>query len=139
MDQKMLGPLRRVMTEFIRADSRQIMLMRPNIERTSSGGIKKASWTMLEEQTFRLVPYKRRLTDLVKIVADGEIPNIQYALTGFWNADIQRWDEFTLDGAYYRVQGLEPHTAVEEITDRKVAQLLVLDKAGVEWDDEAQP
>lgn len=139
MDQKMLGPLRRVMAEFIRADSRQIMLMRPNIERTASGGIKKASWTMLPEQTFRLVPYKRRLTDLVKVVADGEIPHIQYALTGFWNADLQRWDEFTLDGAYYRVQGLEPHTAVEEITDRKVAQLVVLDKAGVEWDNEAQP
>jgi hypothetical protein len=42
-------------------------------------------------------------------------------------------DEFTLDGVFYRVQGLEPHTDDEVHTDRKVAQLIALDAAGVTW------
>jgi len=133
MDRKMIPHLRRVMEEFIKSDSRQIMLQRPTLEKTPAGGFKKAAWNVLPEQTFRLIPYKRRLTDLVRAMASGEIPHIQYVLVGLWNADVQRMDEFELDGAYYRVQGLEPHTAAEEYTDRKVAQLVVLDKAGVDW------
>lgn len=133
MDQKMLGPLRKVMTEFINADAKKIRLQRPAFEKTPTGGFKKAAWEVLPEQTIRLVPYKRRLTDLVKQMASGEIPHIYYVLVGYWNCDVQRMDEFELDGAYYRVMGLEPHTAVEASTDRKVAQLEVIDKAGVEW------
>lgn len=133
MDQRMTKALRKVMTEFIKADGRSIRLQRPSLERTPTGGFRKAAWEVKPEQTFRLVPYKRRLTDLVKQMADGEIPHILYVLVGYWDADVERMDEFELDGAYYRVMGLEPHTAVESITDRKVAQLVVLDKAGVEW------
>lgn len=133
MDKMMTAALRKVMAEFIRADGREIRLQRPVLEKTPSGGFRKASWGVLDPQTFRLVPYKRRLTDLVRNMASGEIPHLLYVLVGLWNCDVQRMDEFELDGAYYRVQGLEPHTAVEEFTDRKVAQLVVLDRAGVEW------
>lgn len=133
MDNKMIKPLRKVMAEFIKADSREIMLHRPTLEATPTGGFKKASWEVLPAQTFRLVPYKRRLTDLVKTVAPGEIPYLLYVLVGFYDADIKRMDEFELDGAYYRVQGLEPHTAVELYTDRKVAQMVLLNAEGVEW------
>lgn len=133
MDKKMLAPLRRVMEEFILADSREIILIRPALEKTPTGGWRRAAWGPLPAQQMRLVPYKRRLSDLVKVMANGEIPNIPYVLVCLWDADIERFDEFVLDGAYYRVEGLEPHTAVETYTDRKVAQLTVLDKAGVQW------
>ncbi|MGX9924109.1 hypothetical protein ACWIG4_30145 [Streptomyces sp. NPDC002248] len=121
------------MREFILSDSRQIRLQRPVFEKTPTGGYKKSAWEVLPEQTFRLVPYKRRLTDLVTSVADGEIPTLLYVLVGFWDADMKRMDEFELDGSYYRIQSLEPHTAVEEYTDRKVAQLTSLQPEGVEW------
>lgn len=133
MDKQMAGPLRKVMAAFIRADSRSIVLRRPSHEKTDTGGFRKSGFVPLPAQDFRLVPYKRRLTDMVRNMQNGEIPNLLYVLVGFHNADVQRNDEFELDGAYYRVQGLEPHTAVEEYTDRKVAQLMVLDKAGVTW------
>lgn len=133
MDKTMNDALRRVMAEFIRVDGREIRLQRPTLEKTPTGGFRKAAWEVLPPQTFRLVPYKRRLTDMVKQVADGEIPILYYVLVGLWNANIERMDEFELDGAYYRVMGLEPHTAVERFTDRKVAQLVVRNKDGVEW------
>lgn len=133
MDKMMIPALRRVMAEFIAADSRSIELQRPKLEKTPTGGFKKAAWEILPAQNFRLVPYKRRLTDLVKNMANGEIPHIAYVMVCPWDSDIKRLDEFDMDGAYYRVQGLEPHTAVQEYTDRKVAQVVVLDKEGVEW------
>lgn len=133
MDRPMAEALRKVMKAFIAADSRSIQLQRPVLEKTPTGGFKKAAWEVRPAQNFRLVPYKRRLTDIVKTMANGEIPYLLYVMVGEYNADIQRMDEFELDGAYYRVQGLEPHTAVEQYTDRKVAQLVVLDKDGVDW------
>lgn len=121
------------MAAFIAADSRSIPLMRPSFERTPTGGFKKSAWTVQAAQDFRLVPYKRRLTDLVSNMAAGELPHLMYVLVGTYNCNIERMDEFELDGAFYRVQGIEPHTGVEAYTDRKVAQLVVLDKDGVEW------
>lgn len=133
MDRKMVVPLRRQMKAFIDADHREISLKRPQLEKTDTGGFTKGNWLVLPAQRFRLVPYKRRLTDIVTSRANGELPYLLYVLIGMYDADIKRMDEFELDGAYYRVQGLEPHTAVEEFTDRKVAQLSVLDESGVEW------
>lgn len=133
MDKKMVPHLRKVMQAFIDSDSRSIQLQRPVFERTPTGGFKRAAWEVQPAQNFRLVPYKRRLTDLVHNTANGETPYLKYVLVGRWDADVQRNDEFDMDGAFYRVQGLEPHTAVEEYTDRKVAQLVLLDKDGVDW------
>lgn len=133
MDNTMIPELRAIMNEFIRADERRVVLQRPTFEETSTGGYRKGAFTPLAEQGFRMVPYKRRLTDLVKVKDEGEIPNIAYVLVARWNADVQRMDEFTLDGGYYRIQGLEPHTNERTTTDRVVAQVIVLDEEGVEW------
>lgn len=133
MDATMTPYLRDVMREFINADGRQIILQRPTFSKTETGGYVKGSFTSLPPQTFRLVMYKRRLTDLTTTKADGEIPILPYVLIGYYNSDIQRMDEFTLDGTYYRVQGLEPHTNDRVHTDRVVAQLVALDVAGISW------
>lgn len=133
MDATMTPYLRDVMREFINADGRKITLRRPHFSVTPTGGYAKNDFVSLPPQTFRLVMYKRRLTDLTTPKADGEIPILPYVLVGYYNSDIQRMDEFTLDGTYYRVQGLEPHTNDRVHTDRVVAQLIALDVAGISW------
>lgn len=133
MDATMAAALRPVMAEFIKADGRSIVLRRPTFNKTASGGYLKTDFASLPAQTFRLVPYRRRLTDLVTPQADGEIPTMPYTLVGFWNCDLQRMDEFTLDGVYYRVTGIEPHTNDRAHTDRVVAQLIALNADGVTW------
>lgn len=132
MDATMAWALRKVMAEFIRADGRSITLMRPTLTKTGTGGYDKGSFAAQAPQTFRLVMYRRRLTDLTTPKADGEIPTIPYVLVGAFNSNVERMDEFLLDGVYYRIQGLEPHTTTP-YTDRKVAQLIALDQGGVTW------
>jgi hypothetical protein len=133
MDSTMTDALRKVMAEFIRADGRLITLNRPEFSTTGTGGYVKGNYQALAPQLFRLVPYRRRLTDLTTPKADGEIPTLPYVLVGAYNTNIQRMDEFVLDGVYYRVQGLEPHTNDRVHTDRVVAQLIALDAARVTW------
>lgn len=133
MDATMTGPLRKVMAAFIKADGRSITLQRPSFSHTSTGGYVKGGFQALPPQVFRLVMYRRRLTDLTTPKSDGEVPTLPYVLVGVYNSNIQRMDEFTLDGAYYRVQGIEPHTNDRVHTDRVVAQLIALDQAGVTW------
>lgn len=133
MDKLMIPHLRKVMAEFIRADGRTISLMRPTFTKTPTGGYIKGTFTPVAPQQFRLVMYRRRLTDLTTPKADGEVPTLPYVLVGAFSSDIERMDEFTLDGVYYRVQGLEPHTNDRVHTDRVVAQLIALDQGGVTW------
>lgn len=139
MDNTMIPELRKILREFILADERRIILQRPTFAETATGGYVKGNFVAQPEQSFRMVPYKRRLTDLVKMKDEGEIPNIPYILVGFWNCNLQRMDEFFLEGAYYRVQALEPHTGdgqnldARAHTDRVVAQLVGLDRENVTW------
>lgn len=134
MDATMADALRVVMKEFILADGHQIVLQRPTFHTSATGGYVKGTFTpIMPAQWFRLVPYRRRLTDLVTPQADGQVPTIPYTLVGLYNSNIQPMDEFTLNGAYYRVQGLEPGTNYRTTTDRVVAQLIALDQAGVTW------
>lgn len=134
MDATMAWALRTVMGEFIQADGHLITLQRPTFSTSSSGGYVKGSFTPITPaQTFRLVPYRRRLTDLTTPQADGEIPTIPYVLVGVYNSNIRQMDEFILNGVYYRVQGIEPGTNDVATTDRIVAQLIALDSSRVEW------
>lgn len=138
MDSKMAPFLRKVMAEFIEADGRLITLQRPTFTKTATGGYVKGNYVTLPPQLFRLVMYRRRLTDLTTPKADGEVPTLPYVLVGAFDSDVERMDEFVLDGVYYRIQGLEPHTTTP-YTDRKVAQLIALDRDGVTWASAGSP
>jgi hypothetical protein len=133
VDATMASALRKVMAEFIKADGRSITLMRPTFAKTGTGGYQKKSFAAQTPQIFRLVMYRRRLTDLTTPKADGEIPTLPYVLVGAFDSNVERMDEFSLDGVYYRIQGLEPHTTTP-YTDRKVAQLIALDQGDVTWE-----
>lgn len=124
--------LRKVMAAFIEADGRSISLKRPTFTKTPTGGYVKGNYVDVPPQVFRLVMYRRRLTDLTTPKADGEVPTLPYVLVGAFDSDVERMDEFVLDGVYYRIQGLEPHTT-GPYSDRKVAQLIGLDGTRVTW------
>lgn len=138
MDAKMAPFLRKVMAAFIEADGREITLMRPEFTKTPTGGYAKGNFQARPPQVFRLVMYRRRLTDLTTPKADGEVPTLPYVLVGAFGSDVERMDEFTLDGVYYRIQGLEPHTTTP-YSDRVVAQLIALDREGVTWASPVSP
>ena len=121
------------MAAFIEADGRDVVLHRPEFTETATGGYVKGEYSDIPSQRFRLVPYRRRLTDLTTPQADGEVPTLPYVLVGNYNCNLQRMDEFTLDGVFYRVQGLEPKTNDRLHTDRVVAQLIALDEGAVTW------
>lgn len=134
MDLQMLLMLRQVMREFILANYRTIQLRRPHFSKTEAGGYVRSNWEVVEPQQFRLIPFKRRITDQALEVADGEIPNLPYVLVGFHDCNLKRNDEFFYNGGYYRVLGVEPNTEDRVHTDRVMAQLKYLGKEGVMWD-----
>jgi hypothetical protein len=130
----MAPALRKVMAAFIAADARSIVLQRPTFTETSTGGYQKSVYTAINPaQIFRLVPYRRRLTDLVTPTADGEVPTIPYVLVGAYNANILPMDELNYSGTFYRVQAIEPGTNDPTTTDRIVAQVIALDESRVTW------
>lgn len=94
-----------------------------------AGGWKKGPVQNIAPQTMRLVPYKRRLSSLTDHTSDGDIPNVQYSLVATIDADVQRWDEFTLNGAEYKVMGIEPKTQIRDIADRVTILIEIRDKA----------
>lgn len=128
MDITNVRALRRVMGAFIRADLRMVSLSRKKKIDSGAGSWVWGDAQTLPPQPFRLVPMKRRLSDLTSDTQDGRIPAIDYVLVGQWNADILVGDEFTLNSTQYKIVGIEPHTNERSHTDRVVAQLEVRDK-----------
>jgi len=123
LDIKGLNVLRRNAEAFIRADPIMVTLERTTKVESGAGGFVKSGPTALPPQRFRLVPWKRRLTDFTARTANGAIPVTQYALVGNVRVDINRDDRFTYQGDVYIVDSLEPKTADRSRSDRVVALL----------------
>lgn len=126
LDLKALPVLRKNMDAFIRADPLDIVLVRTEKKRTVSGGYVQVAPTPLPPQQFRLVPFKRRLSNFVARTDDGEIPGEDWVLVGRINVDIQRDDTFTYNGDEYRIISIEPKTDDRSKTDRVVAEVQML-------------
>lgn len=110
LDLKALPVLRRNMAAFIAADPLMISLIRTPLVETAAAGYVKGSPVTLAPQQFRLGTFKRRLTPYTAITANGQIPVMSYILIGRYTADIQRDDEFYLNGDHYTVISIEPKT-----------------------------
>lgn len=102
---------RRLIKAHIRAESVQLVLMRPTFVKTDSGGLKKGEPTPIAAQTMRLIPFKRRLTVITRDTPDGNIINLAYVLLGEHDADVEVGDFFQWDGGWYDVQSIEPNRA----------------------------
>lgn len=114
---------RRLLKAFIDAQPVDITLVRRVRVETPAGG-----WTLEEPaevppQRFRLVPFKRRLTHQTEDNQDGSFPRLPYVLVGNWNADVQREDEFDMNGHRYRVVDLEPNSHDRTQNDRITVEL----------------
>lgn len=118
-----LAELRTNMKEFIRADYRDIELERPSKQRTDAGSWIEGNLVPMAPQRFRLIPAKRRAANAEIDSQDGNIPAQEWTLIGYWNADIQADDEFTLNGDRYKVIQITPDTGEREFTDRVTALL----------------
>ena len=120
---------RKNLTAFIAADSVSVSLTRyPRID-DGAGGWVKGPPTIIAPQVMRLVPYKRRLSTLTDMVTAGEIPNVQYSLIAQYNADVERYDEFDLNGEAMKVIGVEPKSHIPEMSDRLTILIEIRDTA----------
>lgn len=102
---------RKLTREFINAEPQRIKILRPNLVQTPAGGLTKSDPHPLEEQTFRLVPFKKRLTKMTRDTPDGNIINLEYVLIGEYDADVKPGDYFEFETGMYDVISIEPNRA----------------------------
>lgn len=88
----------RLMERYINLDYIPIVLHRPTWTVTAAGGRVISGETVLEEQKFSFMPFKRRLTiELAKAnlkTGEDETSLIEYVLIGTPEADIEKNDYF---------------------------------------------
>lgn len=91
----------RITKAFIAADARSVTLLRSVRTSDGAGGYATSDPEEVPPQVLRLLPQEDGAT--ARTTADGEAATPQYVLTGQTGADIQRFDEFVLDGRRYQV------------------------------------
>lgn len=123
LDLKAMPTLRQNLKEFIKADPISIVFTRPTLSKTSSGGYLKTASVTITRQTFRLVPFKRRLSNTQSTTQMGNVGIIDYVLVGTWSANVRRDDEFDYNGDHYRVVSVEPKADDRTKTDRVVVEI----------------
>jgi hypothetical protein len=91
----------RISRAFIEADARMITLMRPTHTSDGAGGDIVGEPVPQGAQLLRLLPQEDGAT--ARTTAEGETATPQYILMGPWNANMARFDEFSLDGVRYQI------------------------------------
>jgi hypothetical protein len=91
----------RISRAFIDADARDVILLRSPRTDDGAGGFVVGEPVSQGAQRLRLLPQEDGATE--RTTAEGETATPQYMLMGPWNANMQRWDEFELDGIRYQV------------------------------------
>jgi hypothetical protein len=91
----------RLSLAFIQADVRDVVLMRSPRTDDGAGGFVVGEPVPVAAQKLRLLPQEDGATE--RTTAEGESATPQFMLMGPWNANMQRFDEFTLDGVRYQV------------------------------------
>lgn len=97
-----LAAQRSMTTWFIRADQQSVTLERTEWIDDGAGGTYKGGVTPLAAQVMRLIPL-RDVGSVQRMTANGQSVEPTYALLGQWDADMERWDTFTIAGSVYEV------------------------------------
>lgn len=92
---------RRLTLGFLAADSREITIQRRPRTSDGAGGTVAGDPVSLPPQDFRLLPSEDGAT--ARTTAEGETATPEYMLLGRWDADLQRFDEFEIDGRRFQV------------------------------------
>jgi hypothetical protein len=91
----------RISLAFIAADARDVILLRRTRTDDGAGGIVVGEPVPVPAQRLRLLPQEDGATE--RTTAEGESATPQYMLMGPADADMERYDEFELDGIRYEV------------------------------------
>lgn len=92
---------RRLTRAFIAADPVDVELTRRVRSDDGAGGVEVGAGVLLGPQRFRLIPQEDGAT--ARTTAEGETATPEYILMGDVDVDVERWDEFELDGRRYQV------------------------------------
>lgn len=92
---------RRLTEEFIAADIVILELSRPLKVTNGAGGFRKNGVQTVTSQRFRFIPSQDGATE--RLMADGRKVTPGYILMGEHSADMERFDEFELDGRRYQI------------------------------------
>lgn len=92
---------RRLTDEFIAADVVVLQLSRTTRIPNGAGGFKKTGVQDVTPQRFRLIPSQDGATE--RTTVDGRAVTPSYMLMGEYSADLERFDEFELDGRRFQV------------------------------------
>jgi len=92
---------RQLTSAFINADRISVILTRPVWVDDGAGGVTQGPPETLAPQTMRLIPLGDMASE--RFTANGEAVTPTYALLGLHTADIQRWDQCTINGRRYEV------------------------------------
>lgn len=85
---------------FIKADSVEVTITRNSVVSDGEGGYTRQAVT-LAVQTMRLLPLSDGADQ--RLTADGQMVAPKYMLMGDHDADLERWDTFSLDSDRYEV------------------------------------
>lgn len=97
-----LAVQRQLTTVFIEADPIEIQLLRPVRTSDGAGGYVDSSLAPVGGlQRLRLIPLGDGAEE--RLTADGRQVAPSYMLLGTHLADMQRWDEFAVDGRRYQI------------------------------------
>jgi hypothetical protein len=96
-----LSVQRKLTAAFVEADPLEIQLNRPIRTPDGAGGYKDSVAPVGGLQRLRLIPLGDGAAE--RTTADGKSVAPSYMLMGTYLADIQRWDEFTVDGRRYQI------------------------------------
>lgn len=94
---------RRNTTEFINGDPVPLVMFRGTRVRLPSGGYRNTDPEPIGEtpQTFRLIPASDRMPEIRD--SNGRLVAPVYILLGEWDADMERWDRFQLNDAWFEI------------------------------------
>jgi hypothetical protein len=97
---------RQLTAVFIAADVIQVTLMRSVWTSDGSGGSVKGPEAPVAPQPARLIPLSDGASagpSKTRLNSDGEQVAPGYMLMGAWDFDVERWDQFTVNGRRYEV------------------------------------
>lgn len=98
---------RREIAAFIKADPVSVTLTPHQRTKTPSGGWKSEALPPRQPQDVRLVPFKRRLTDVTSNNTAGEVTIVPYELIGNSDVEVARGDTFTWGDEQFKVEWVD--------------------------------
>lgn len=103
---------RRQIAAMIRSDPTKLFLIRSTDVPDGAGGFTKGNPIPLREQTVLFAPFKRRMSEFLVNTELGDLPDLPYVIVGYPDLDIQRDDEFWLNGDHFSVRTVDIKTKV---------------------------